>query len=461
MTNPLPPAAMVAHASVRNSALPIRGIGVPGALATNVLNMIGIGPFITIPLALAAMGGPQAMLGWLLGALLCACDGLVWAELGSALPHSGGPYHYLREAFGAQRLGRLFGFIFLWQSLLIGPLSIASGAVGFAQYTRYLAPSLGQSSLTAIAAAVCLINTGLLWRDVHSIGKVSILVSIVVVTATIWIAVSGAFHFQARLAFDFPAGAFTLTPAFWTGLGASTLIAVYDYGGYNNVCLIGDEVRDPSRTIPIAVLVSIALVAALYFGLNLAILGTVPWREAQHSSAVVADFMQRIYGSAGGVAVTILILIASWGSALTVLLGYSRIPYAAAAAGQFFRPFARLHSTGGFPILGLTYMGLLSALACFFSLGDLIAVLILVQMMFQFLAQCVAVALLRRRQAGTGRFQMPLYPFPVLITAIGWIYIVVTSQARHVGIAAAMLVAGAAIYLVEARRRSEWPFQAA
>jgi amino acid transporter len=356
----------------------------------------------------------------------------------------------------------LFGFLFLWQSLLIGPLSIASGAVGFAQYAAYLAPGLGHGSLVAVGAAICLVNTGLLWRDVRSIGKVSILVSVVVVIATLWIVLSGAFHFQARLAFDFPAGAFTLTPAFWSGLGASTLIAVYDYGGYNNVCLIGDEVREPSRTIPVAVLVSIAVVAALYFGLNLAILGTVPWREAQHSSAIVADFMQRIYGPAGGIAVTILILIASWGSVLAVLLGYSRVPYAAAAAGQFFRPFARLHAKGGFPSLGLAYMGLVSALACFFSLGDLIAVLILVQMMFQFLAQCVAVALLRRRGPNESRrFRMPLYPVPVLVTAAGWLYIIATSQTRHVAIAGAMLAAGGALYLVLAARQAEWPFRPA
>jgi len=462
MTAPIVPADLAGRASARQPFLPIRGIGLPGALATNILNMIGIGPFITIPLALAAMGGPQAMLGWLLGALLCVCDGLVWAELGSALPRSGGPYHYLREAFGPRRLGSLFGFIFLWQSLLIGPLSIASGAVGFAQYASYLAPGLGHWSLTGIGAAICLVNTGLLWRDVRSIGKVSILVSVVVVAATVWIGLSGAFRFDPRVAFDFPHGAFALTPAFWTGLGASTLIAVYDYGGYNNVCLIGDEVRDPSRTIPVAVLVSIAVVAALYLGLNLAILGTVPWRVAQHSNAIVADFMQRIYGPGGGIAVTVLILIASWGSALTVLLGYSRVPYAAAAAGQFFRPFARLHSRGGFPVWGLAYMGLLSALACFFSLGDLIALLILVQMMFQFLAQCAAVVLLRRRAAREpGRFRMPLYPLPVLITAVGWIYIVSTSQTRHLGLAAAMLLAGVVLYLVQAARRAEWPFRPA
>jgi len=439
---------------------PPRAVGFPGALSANVLNMIGVGPFITIPLALTAMGGPQAMLGWLLGAVLCVCDGLVWAELGSAMPRSGGPYHYLLQAFGPRSLGRLFSFIFLWQTLLIGPLSIASGAVGFAEYTTYLAPHLQHWQLAATAGAVCLLNTALLYRDVRIIQKISVLMTVIVIGAMLWIIVSGVMHFDARLAFDFPSNAFAPTGSFWAGLGSATLIAVYDYGGYNNVCLIGGEVRCANRTIPRAVLWSIAIVAILYFGLNLSILGSLPWRTAEHSSAVVADFMRAIHGPWGGVLVTLLILVASWGSVLAMLLGYSRVPYAAAADGRFFRAFARLHPRGHFPTLGLLYMGVLSAVACLFSLADLIAVLIVVQTMFQFAAQCIATILLRR--AGTVAeqpFRMPLFPLPALVALAGWIYITVTSKPAHIAIGVLMFAAGTAVYLVQARRTSQWPFQ--
>jgi amino acid transporter len=422
--------------------------------------MIGVGPFITIPLALTAMGGPQAMLGWLLGAILCVCDGLVWAELGSAMPQSGGPYHYLLRAFGPRSLGRLFSFIFLWQTLLIGPLSIASGAVGFADYTTYLAPNLPHWQLAAIAAGVCLLNTALLYRDVRIIQKISVLMTLIVVGAMIWIIVSGAMHFDPRQAFDFPGGAFKPTGSFWAGLGSATLIAVYDYGGYNNVCLIGEEVRAPHRTIPHAVLWSIAIVAVLYFGLNLSILGALPWRTAEHSNAVVADFMRLVHGPWGGALVTVLILVASWGSVLAMLLGYSRVPYAAAADGRFFKAFARLHPRGHFPTLGLLYMGALSAVACLFSLADLIAVLIVVQTMFQFAAQCIAVILLRRgATASQERFRMPLFPLPALIALAGWIYITVTSKPTHIAIGAIMFAAGTTVYLIQARRQSQWPFQ--
>ena len=279
-----------------------RGMGLAGALSANILNMVGIGPFITIPLALAAMGGPQAMLGWILGAILCLCDGMVWAELGSALPRSGGPYHYLLQAFGPRSWGRILSFLFLWQLLLIGPISIAAGAVGFGQYANFLAPHLQHAHLVMIAMAVCLLNTALLYRSIRSISMVSIVITVAVLGTCLWIVISGLVHFNSAIAFNFPSGAFHLSRPFWLGLGSATLIAVYDYGGYNNVCLIGEEVRAPRKTIPRAVIYSIILIALLYLAMNLSIIGTVPWQQGLHSKAIVADYMQTIYGRWGGLA---------------------------------------------------------------------------------------------------------------------------------------------------------------
>jgi len=439
-----------------------RGMGLSGALSANILNMVGVGPFLTIPLALAAMGGPQAMLGWLLGALLCLCDGMVWAELGSRFPRSGGPYHYLLQGFGPQRWGRLLAFLFLWQALLIGPISVAGGAVGFSEYTHFLAPSLTHRQLVLVAMALCLVTTALLYRSIQSISVISIVVTVAVLGTCIWIIVSGFLHFHAALAFDLPPHAFHLTRAFWYALGSATLIGVYDYGGYSNVCLIGEEVQEPRRTIPRAVLGSIVLVAILYLAINVAILGTVPWREGQHSSAIVADFMQRLHGRTGAVLVSALILLASFGSVYAILLGFSRIPYTAAAEGQFFRPFARLHPTGHFPVVSLLTVGALSAVACLFSLADLIGSLIVVQTMFQFAAQCVAVILLRRHPerhpAPAGQYRMPLYPLPAVIALLGWIYIVVSGKLLYIAIGLAMAAVGTVFFLLGARKREEWPF---
>lgn len=436
-----------------------RGMGLAGAMSTNILNMIGVGPFLTIPLALAAMGGPQAMLGWILGAILCLCDGMVWAELGSAMPRSGGPYHYLLQAFGPKGWGRLISFLFLWQSLLIGPISIASGAVGFGEYANFLAPHLRHRDLVMIAMALCLANTALLYRSIRSISIVSIVISTAVLGTCAWIVISGAIHFNGAIAFNFPANAFHLSRPFWFGLGSATLIAVYDYGGYNNVCMIGEEVRNPVKTIPRAVIYSIILIAILYFAMNLSIIGTVPWQQGQHSKAIVADYMQILYGRWGGMLVSGLILIASWGSVFAILLGYSRVPYAAAVDGHFFKPFARVHPTGKFPTTSLLVMGGLSAVACLYSLADLISVLIVVQTMLQFIGQCVAVVLLRRRNAAAPNvFRMPLYPLPVIIALAGWSYIVISSNPKHIAIGLAMAVAGTGIYLLQAKKKKEWPY---
>lgn len=436
-----------------------RGLGPFGAIAANVLNMVGVGPFLTIPLAIAAMGGPQAMVGWVLGALLCLCDGMVWAELGSAMPNSGGSYYYLQEAYGRNSVGLLMSFLFLWQTLLTGPLSIAAGAVGFSEYMNFIEPRLKHPALVAIAVAVCLANAYLLYRNIRSIDRIAIAISVVVIATCGWVIVSGAFDFQPSRAFDFTAGAFRMSPSFWAGLGATTLIAVYDYGGYNNVCLLGEEIEQPRKNIPRSILLSILLVAALYLMMNLAIIGSLDWRIAQHSHAVAADFMQVVWGHRAALVVSILVLAVSFGAVFANMLGYSRIPYAAAADGHFFRFFARLHKTGRFPAASLLFMGVFSAVACLFTLNALIQALIVIQAVFQFAAQCVAVELIRRRNLNTvDSYRMPFYPFPAGIALLGWIYVALSSGLRYLSIAMGMVMAGTIVYLIKARKRQEWPF---
>jgi amino acid transporter len=436
-----------------------RGVDLKGAISANVLNMVGVGPFLTIPLALAAMDGPQAMLGWILGALISLCDGLVWAELGSAMPQSGGPYYYLLEAFGPLRLGRLASFLFLWQVILIGPISIASGAVGFAQYAKYLVPSLHGWWLPGLAASVCLLNTLLLLRTIRSINGLSVTIAAIVLATTTWILVSGVLHFHPSMAFDFPPHAFHLSRQFSVGLGAATLIAVYDYGGYYNICMIGEEVRNPRQTIPYSILLSILLVGVLYLTMNISILGVVPWREAMHSDAIVALFIERLYGPLGAKISSVLILIAAFGSVFAILLGFSRVPYAAAVDGHFFSIFAKLHPKGRYPFVAVLTMGLLSAVACALSLSDLINLLIVVQIMLQFMAQCVAVMVLRKRAAvAPASFRMPFFPLPALIALAGWIYIVSTSGLRYIGIGFALLVCGVIAFFVRSYRAHQWPF---
>src|SRR5881296_4679441 len=138
----------------------LRRFGLLQATALNMTNMIGIGPFITIPLLMSALngGGPQAMLGWVVAVAISIADGMVWSELGAALPGSGGSYVYLREAFGRETFGRLMAFLFIWQFILSGPLEIASGYIGFIQYSGYIWPGMTQRATLLMAAAVGLLN---------------------------------------------------------------------------------------------------------------------------------------------------------------------------------------------------------------------------------------------------------------------------------------------------------------
>jgi amino acid transporter len=325
-------------------------MGILGASTSNMLNMIGVGPFLSIPLALAAVHGSKVLLPWILGAVISLCDGLVWAELGAAMPFSGGPYFYLRQAFGAESYGKVASFLVLWSSVLTAPLLIASGAVGFSQYFHYLWPVLNDVGLCALAMAVCLINVVLLYRRITTIGAISIGLWILVVGTIVWIIIAGATHIPAAFKGQMSGGYPVLDGYFWKGVGAATLIAVYDYAGYYNVCLIGGELKRPERTIPYSIIVSILLVAVLYIAMNLAILGVLPLQQSMSSNAIVADFMQTVYNVKYARIADVLILVASFASRVFHLL-----PQNKASSSASSRRCIRLRISRTFRCLSLAF----------------------------------------------------------------------------------------------------------
>jgi basic amino acid/polyamine antiporter, APA family len=468
----------------------VRGIGLGSATALNMIDMIGVGPFITIPLIVTVMGGPQAMLGWILGAVLAVCDGLVWAELGAAMPGSGGSYRYLKEIYGPQKLGRVVSFLFIWQLSFSAPLSIASGAVGLSQYASFFWPGLervwasrtpsvhlpllGQLQVTLVAMpatllaiGVCLFTAFLLYRRITAIARLSTLLWVGVMGTIGWIIFAGLTHFNARQAFDFPPGAFSLSRNFFYGLGGAMLIASYDYWGYYNVCFLGDEVKDPAKNIPRALLLSILAVACIYLVMNISILGVVPWRDLALPAAsngklyVVSTFMQRIYGHGAGGVVSALVMWTAFASVFSLMLGYSRVPYAAAVDGNYFRAFARVHAVYQIPYVSLLALAGVAALFCFLRLADLIAALVVIRIILQFLVQSIGVIVLRIRRPDMPRpFRMWLYPLPALVAAASFIFILVSRRAfmREIQYAAVILAVGIVIYGARARRRREWPF---
>src|SRR5215467_8483422 len=234
-----------------------RHFGTLQATALNMSNMIGIGPFLTIPILMSALGGPQAMLGWIVALLIVIPDGLVWSELGSAMPGSGGSYVYLREGFGRETWGRLAAFLFIWQFIFSGPMEIASGYIGFAQYLGYLWPSLSGFGFAIVAAVVGVLNIVLLYRPIGSIGPITVLLWVGTLLTTVAVIFTGVGHFDPKIAFDFPPGAFSFSLGFFVGLGAASRIGIYDYLGYYDICYIGDEVKQPARVIPRSILLSI------------------------------------------------------------------------------------------------------------------------------------------------------------------------------------------------------------
>src|SRR5215218_3226853 len=183
-----------------------RRFGLLSSTALNMTNMMGAGPFITIPLLMTALGGPQAMLGWLVALVIVICDGMVWSELGAAMPGSGGSFQYLREAFGRERFGRLMAFLFVWQFVLSGPLEIASGYIGFAAYASYIWKGLGRSGAVALIVVVGLINVVLLYRRIHAIARITVSLWVGTLITELGVIGTGAIHFDSRIAFDFPPG---------------------------------------------------------------------------------------------------------------------------------------------------------------------------------------------------------------------------------------------------------------
>ena len=445
----------------------VRHFGPLQATALNMSNMIGIGPFITIPLLMSAMGGPQSLLGWLIAVLIVIPDGMVWSELGASLPGSGGSYLYLREGFGNRKFGRLMAFLFIWQFILSGPLEIASGYIGFASYLGYLWKDMPAWGPKIIVVVVGVLNIALLYRQIKHIGRITVSLWIGTLITSAAVIGTGIMHFNPNIAFDFPPGSFKFSMGFLLGLGAASRVGVYDYLGYYDICYIGEEVRNPGRTIPRSIIISVIVVALIYFSINLSIIGVVPWRdfvpaaEKPASQFVVSLMMERIYGPKVASIMTLMILWTAFGSVFALLLGYSRIPFAAARDGYFFRIFARLHPKGNFPHVSLITIGAISIICSFLPLGIVIDVLIATRIIIQFIGQIFAVTLLRRNAPQMARpYKMWLYPIPSLIAFFGWIFVFATSGREIILFSMLALFAGVIGYLAWSRTTGRWPFGA-
>ncbi|MFZ0301982.1 MAG: amino acid permease, partial [Terracidiphilus sp.] len=342
-----------------NSPTLERRISLRSAVLFNMLEMIGVGPFITLPLVIAATGYRLSVWAWVVGAAIAVADGLVWAELGAALPRAGGSYAFLREIYSPDGPGNWLSFLFVWQLTFTAPLSIASGCIGLSGFLAVFWPGLESAPIAALpalhysnfaAAAACLLVTALLYRNLSSITRLAWVLFAGVMAALTGVIVSGFAHAAETGGWHMPIAptAVALAPAF-SRLAQGTLLATYCYWGYYNITFLGSEVRKPERTIPRAILLSVFIVAAFYVLMDLAALPSLrsAATHAAESAALrmqlVSDIARSAFGQWAGYTIAALIVWTAFASVFSLLLGYSRVPYAAARDGNYFRFLAAVH----------------------------------------------------------------------------------------------------------------------
>jgi amino acid transporter len=436
-----------------------RGFGLLQATAAGMANMVGVGPFITIPLILATMGGPQCMLGWLVALIIAICDGQIWAELSASLPGEGATYIYLREAF-RRYAGKLIAFLFIWQFFLSMPMEVASGNIGLVDYLSYIVPSLGGAwTLRLLAAGVALFTIWLHYRRIGAVGKIAVALWVGMLVTTAWAIVAGLAHFNAAQAFSFPPNAFSFSRGFMLGLGGATLIAMYDYLGYYSACYVGEEVRNPGFVLPRAILISVVAVAAIYILINLSMIAVIPWREAIHTKFIGSLMIERLWGRPAAIVMTLLIVYTAYGSIYALMLGYSRIPFAAARDGYFFKQVAAIHPTRHIPHVSLLLVGGVVAASSLLDLKFVIDSCIVTRIVIQFMMQALALVVLRRDRPKLKRpFKMWLYPIPALVSFLGFLYIFATADWRAIVLTFGWMAAGIVAFLYWAKQNHEWPF---
>lgn len=390
--------------------------------------MVGIGPFVVMPIVVSQFQNGLFLWAWIFGAFTAFVDAMIWSELGAKFPLAGGTYNFHRIAFG-EKGGRLMSFLFVWQTAIQAPLVVASGAIGFAQYLSYLIDlSLLQQKL--VSGALVILVFILLFRKIETVGKISVTLWAVVLLTVFWIILSGLTHMQHTIPFFTKGNDSFFSYAFWAVVGQGSVKTIYSYLGYYNVCHLGGEIKKPGKNIPASIFISIGGITVLYLLMNISVMGVVPWQSVKASdNYLVSTFMTQIYGHSAGVIVTVLILWIAMASLFAVVLGYSRVPYAAATDGNFFKIFSRLHPTKGFPYISLIVLcGLGFVFSLLLKLTDVINSILAMRILIQFIGQSIGVVLLRKR-FGTNKlpFKMLLYPLPVIVSIMVWLFVFIST----------------------------------
>ena len=436
-----------------------RRLGLGQATAINMTDMVGIGPFITMPMVIGMMNGPYFLYAWLAGAFLSIVDAMIWSELGAAFPGAGGSYNFLKEAYGKNGAGKMMSFLFVWQTMIQAPLVIASAAIGFAKYFSYLLP-LTSFTEKIVSGSVVILIIILLYRKIEAIGKISVFLWSGVIITMFWIIGGGIVHGNFLAPIKNINSGLSVDYAFVTAIGYASVKSVYSYLGYYNVCHLGSEIKNPSKNIPRSMFISIIGIAILYLLMNISVVSVIPWQHAKNSEFVVSEFIEILAGDTAAKIATCLILWVAFASVFSSTLGYSRIPYAAAADGEFFKIFSRLHPAKNFPYVSLLFLGGVAFIfSMLFKLKDVISAILAMRIIIQFIGQAIGLLMLRsKRDTSEFPYKMPLFPVPVILAIGMWIFILFSTGSRLMVYGLLVIFFGIIVYFIKAKIQKEWPF---
>ena len=427
-----------------------------------MIDMVGIGPFVTLPVVIAYINGPGFLWAWVAGALLSFFDAMVWSELGAAYPKEGGSYNFLKEAYGPDKWGKLMSFLLVWQTCIQAPLVIASAAIGFSQYVSYFYKlEVWQSK--AVSGAMVILVVALLYRRIEAIGKISVFLWVGVLVIMGWIIGGGFMHGNMMGPVKAMNDGFSWNWGFVAVLGYGSVKTVYSFLGYYNVCLLGGEMKNPTRNIPMSMFISIIGITILYLGMNISVTSVIPWQQVIGNKYVVSTYIEKISGPAAAVVATVLILWVAFASVFSATLGYSRIPYAAAVDGRFFPAFAKLHPTKNFPYVSILALGGIAfVFSLLFKIEEVISAILAMRILIQFIGQAIGVVLLRKRKGTAGLpFKIPFYPIPVIIVVSFWLFIFISTGWQYMLGGLTVTVLGIIAYkVIEQRKAKRQPAEA-
>ena len=442
-----------------------RSLGLFQSTVVNMIDMVGIGPFVTLPIVMGLMGG-MFLYAWIAGAVLSLIDAMIWSELGAAYPLAGGSYNFLKEAYGKNGMGRMMSFLYVWQTIIQAPLVAASAAIGFSQYLGYLV-ELDPWQQKLVSAAVIVVVTILLYRKIDSIGKIAVMLWTGVILTIGWIIIGGIAHGNFLQPLKDINADFS-----WGQLGSflfgqACIKTVYSYLGYYNVCHLGGEIKNPGKNIPRSMFISVIGIAILYIAMNMSVSSVISWQEIKQwqdagiNTFVVSTFIERLYGYAAANTITVMILWVALASLFAVMLGYSRVPYAAAIDGAFFKVFGKLHPTKNFPYISLLVLaGFAFVFSMLFKMKHVIDGILAMRIMVQFIGQAVGIILLRKRNGSKHLvYKMPLYPVPIILVIAMWLFIFYATGLAIILSFVIVFVSGLIVYFIYAKMQNQWPYK--